>query len=103
MANFIGTFKKGMKVGSEVHKEFELREMTTADLLDAELQVSAAKPINFAAALGSLQLVRVGNYDGPFTLKMVRNLAPEDFEALREGLTEVAAMGEESLPSKVTD
>lgn len=102
MATYIGQFKKGMKVGKEVHKEFELREMTTADMLDAELEVTAAKPMNFSAALASLQLVRVGDYDGPFTLKMVRALAPEDFNELRAGLDKVATLGEEESLSKAT-
>lgn len=103
MATLTGTFKKGMKVGKDVHMDFELREMTTADMLDAELQVPASKVMNFSAALASLQLVRVGSYEGPFTLKMVRALDPDDFNALRDGLSEVASMGEELLPSKTTD
>lgn len=103
MATLIKQFKKGMKVGKETHKEFELRQMTTDDLLDAENEVSSAKPLNFSAALASLQLVRVGTYNGPFTLKMVRALDPEDFNILRESLGEVAALGEESSPSKATD
>lgn len=95
MPNFIGTFKKGMKIGSEVHMDFELREMTTADMLDAELLVPANKPANFAAALASVQLVRAGTHTGPFTLSMVRNLGPVDFNLLRQGLNEVAALGED--------
>jgi phage FluMu protein gp41 len=102
MPNFIGKFKRGMKVGKETHLEFELREMTTADMLDAEMEVSAGKPINFSAALASMQLVRVGSYDGPFTFKMVRGLHPDDFNLLRDALNEVALLGEGSLPSKAT-
>ncbi|WP_025916140.1 phage tail assembly protein [Herminiimonas sp. CN] len=102
-ATYTGQFKKGMKVGKEIHMDFELREMTTADMLDAEMEVPASKVMNFSAALASLQLVRVGTYDGPFTLKMVRALEPDDFNALRDGLSEVASLGEESLPSKATD
>lgn len=103
MPNHIGQFKKGMKVGKESHMDFELREMATTDMLDAEMLVPAGKPLNFAAALASLQLVRVGSYDGPFTLKMVRALAPDDFNALREGLNEVAMLGEDPSPSKESD
>jgi phage FluMu protein gp41 len=103
MSTYTDKFKKGMKVGKDVHMDFELREMTTADMLDAEMEVSAGKPINFSAALASLQLVRVGTYEGPFTLKMVKSLHPDDFNALRAGLNEVAKLGEESSPSKKTD
>jgi len=103
MSTYTGKFKKGMKVGKEIHMDFELREMTTADMLDAELEVSASKPMNFSASLASLQLVRVGTFDGPFTVKMVKALHPDDFNLLRDGLNEVAKLGEESLPSKKTD
>jgi phage FluMu protein gp41 len=50
MANYIGQFKKGMKVGKETHMDFELRQMTTEDMLDAEIEVPTGKPLNFAAA-----------------------------------------------------
>jgi phage FluMu protein gp41 len=103
MPNFIGQFKRGMKVGKDVHQEFELREMTTADMLDAEMEVSAGKPMNFSAALASLQLVRVGSYDGPFTFKMVRSLHPDDFDVLRISLNEVAALGNASSSSTGID
>ena len=103
MPNYIGQFKRGMKVGKDVHQEFELREMTTADMLDAEMEVSAGKPMNFSAALASLQLVRVGSYDGPFTFKMVRGLHPDDFDVLRTGLNEVAALGNASSSSTGID
>ncbi|WP_025918203.1 phage tail assembly protein [Herminiimonas sp. CN] len=102
MATFIGQFKKGMKVGKDVHMDFELREMTTEDMLDAELEVSSAKPMNFNAELAMRQLVRVGSYEGPFTVGMIRKLAPPDFHLLRTGLAEVAKLGEESSPSEAT-
>lgn len=103
MPTFTGKFKKGMKVGKDAHMDFELREMTTADMLDAELLVPYGKPSNFAAALASVQLVRVGSYDGPFTLKMVRALSPDDFNTLRDGLNEVAMLGEDQPSSRETD
>lgn len=103
MANFVGTFKRGMKIGKDVHMEFELRPMTTEDLLDAELEVPMGKPMNFNAALAALQLVRVGDFDGPFTINMVRKLDPVDFQILRESLGKVAALGEESSPNSQTD
>lgn len=103
MATFTGQFKKGMKVGKDVHMDFELREMTTEDMLDAELEVSSATPMNFNAELAMRQLVRVGNYEGPFTVNMVRKLAPVDFHLLRAGLVEVNKLGEGPSPSEGTD
>lgn len=104
MGTFIGQFKKGMKVGKETHKEFELREMTTEDLLTAELEIGLDKPMNFKAQLASLQLVRVGTYDGPFTVSMIKALNPVDFRILTDqGLNGVSALGEGSSPSNETD
>lgn len=98
MATYSGKFKKGMRIGSEVHMDFELREMSTEDMLEAELEFTAATPMNFKAALAARQLVRVGTYQGPFTTSMVRKgLNPVDFDILtREGLNGVAALGEDS-------
>jgi phage FluMu protein gp41 len=94
--NYIGTFpKKGMKVGSEAHKDFELRQMTTKDMLAAELEVSSAHPLNFSAQLATRQLVRVGTFTGPFVVSMVEGLDPVDFATLRNGLTEVSLLGED--------
>lgn len=103
MPNFTGKFKKGMKVGKEIHMDFVLRPMTTEDMLDAEMEVSSAKPMNYSAELAARQLVRVGTYDGPFTSGMVKKLSPEDFHTLRAGLTEVAMLGEDSSPGTETD
>jgi phage FluMu protein gp41 len=101
--NFIGKFKKGMKVGKDVHMDFELREMTTEDLLNAEMEVSSAKPLNFNGQLAALQLVRVGTYEGPFTFNMVKKLHPEDFNILRDGLVKVDKLGEDQSPSEAAD
>lgn len=95
MATFTGDFKKGMKIGGSTYKDFELRELTTADLLDAELISPSNKPMNFNAAMASLQLVRVGDYTGPFTLNMIRALHPKDYDAIVDGLNEVAKLGED--------
>lgn len=95
MANYIGQFKKGMKVGKETHMDFELRQMTTADMLDAEMEAPTSKPLNYNAAMGSLLLVRVGTYEGPFTIGMIRALHPQDYNVLRDALFEVAKLGEE--------
>jgi phage FluMu protein gp41 len=103
MSTYIGKFKKGMKVGKDVHQEFEMREMTTIDMLEAEMLAPAHKVMNFSAALISMQLVRVGNYEGPFTLGMIKSLALDDFNALRDGLNEVAMLGEDLSPSTQTD
>ncbi|TCS35798.1 phage FluMu protein gp41 [Paucimonas lemoignei] len=104
MPNFVGKFKKGMKIGKEVHMDYELREMTTEDMLEAEVEAPLSTPMNYKAAVAARQLVRVGSYEGPFTTGMVRKLHPVDFNELTMvGLDEVAKLGEDSSPSVETD
>lgn len=101
-ATFTGDFKKGMSVGKEIHMDFELRQMTTEDMLDAEMEASTATPMNFNVALIIRQLVRVGTYEGPFVASMVRKLDPKDFNLLSDALQKVAKLGEDSSPTTAT-
>lgn len=39
MANLKFTLEDGLKVGDQIHKEVELRELTAGDMLDAEAEV----------------------------------------------------------------
>lgn len=90
----IGTLPHGFKVGEETHKEFEIREPSTADLLDAESDADATKPLNFGAALLARQLVRIGTFEGPFAIALVRRLHRKDFAALMAAQRELDAQGE---------
>jgi len=101
--NYTGQFKHGMQVGGQQRKDFELRQMTTEDMLDAELEIPAGAPLNFKAELASRQLVRVGDYTGKVTVKMVRKLHPTDFSILIAALQEVAKLGEDVSPDSKPD
>lgn len=89
-----GTLRKGMKIGGEVAKEFEMREAITADLLAAETDASTENALNFNAALLSRQLVRVGTFEGPFTVGMIGKLCTQDFKILRDAQAEFDIVGE---------
>ncbi|RJX32338.1 MAG: hypothetical protein C4516_04365 [Oxalobacter sp.] len=90
-----GRLKHGMKIGEVVHKEFEMREMTVEDMLDAEAATSTSNPLNYATELITRQLVRVGDFTGPFTMGMMKkNLKPTDWRLLREAQMELDALGE---------
>jgi phage FluMu protein gp41 len=93
---FKGKLAKGLKIGDEVHKDFELREATTQDVFDAEAQpgVHVSKPVTFAAALLCLQLLRIGTYAGPFTVKLLGSLSKSDFSKLRAAQEELDQLGE---------
>jgi phage FluMu protein gp41 len=94
-----GTLTRGLKVGDTVHKEFELREGTAADYFAAEASgADSSKAISFQAALVAQQLVRIGTFEGPFTLRMLASLSAADLNALINARTELEAQGEGEQP-----
>lgn len=89
-----GELRFGLKIGDETHKTFELREAFAGDMFDAEAEADTDSPLTFNAALMCKQLVRIGTYQGPFTIKMLRQLKPVDYGKLRAAQLEVDALGE---------
>lgn len=89
-----GTLKKGLKIGADVHRDFVMREGNTGDLLAAELDSSTNTPLNFTLQCVTRQLVRIGTYEGPFTLKMLGTLSSGDSARLREAHAELDLVGE---------
>lgn len=98
MSNATGTLKRGMKVGDAVHKEFELRQCTAADYFAAEGSADSSKTITYQASLVAQQLVRIGDFNGPFTLAMLGRLHPEDLNMMVTARAELEAEGEDSQP-----
>lgn len=94
MENLKGTLKHGLKIGEQVHKDFELRELTTQDMFDAEQLADSSKPLTFNAALLCKQLVRIGTFTGPFTIAMIGRLKPADYAILQGKQTEADKLGE---------
>lgn len=93
--NQIGMLKTGLKVGEEVHKEFELRAPNTGDLIDAEADCDVGRPLGFSAALIARQLVRIGTYKGPFMDGIIRKLDTRDFSILSEAQRALDSQGED--------
>lgn len=89
-----GKLKKGMKIGSEVHRDFVLREMNTGDMLDAEREAGTETPLNYNTQVLLRQLVKVGTFDGPFVVSMLRQLSAQDFNLLRDAQAELSLAGE---------
>jgi phage FluMu protein gp41 len=89
-----GRLKHGLKIGGEPQFDFEVREGDVADLFAAEDVVPVEKQLQFDAALLCQRLVRVGTFEGPFTVKMLGRLKTADFNALRRAMAEAGAAGE---------
>ena len=90
----IGKLIHGLLINGVAHKDFVLRDALVDDLLDAENEVDVMKPLNFNAQLMVRQLVKVGSFEGPFTVGMIRRLKPADWRILRAAQSESDALGE---------
>lgn len=90
-----GTLKHGLKFGDQVaQRDFELHEARAGDLMDAELSADLSKALNFSVALLAKQLVKLGTYEGPFTVGLLRDLRGHDLHTLREAQAEFDIVGE---------
>jgi phage FluMu protein gp41 len=93
MSTIKGTLKHGLKVGETLHKDYEVREATTADLFDAEDQAPVTKRLSYKGALLGRQLVRLGELSGPIDIAMIRKLHPADFELLCDEMDKADKQG----------
>ncbi len=93
-----GTLKHGLKIGGVPHKNFELREATTADIMEAEAMSVASKPFTFNTAMLCQQLICIGEYTGPFTLAILGKLKPIDTQIMQQKQLELDALGEAEQP-----
>lgn len=104
MAILVFDLKHGLKVGkgadAETHYEVELRELTTADVIDSELAaekvvVVGEKGIAYTSGvimgleLLRRQVARVGEIDGPLSMKLLRLLHPDDMKMLNDKAEEM--------------
>lgn len=94
MKTIKGKLKFGFVIGDKTHLDFEMREPTTSDMFDAEDIAGTDTPLKFNGALIAKTLVRAGDFNGPFTLAMVRKLRQADYVTLRGALLEAEQLGE---------
>jgi len=98
--NVSGSLKHGLMIAGVPQKDFKLREATVDDLLDAELEADVTRPLNFNAQMMVRQLLRVGTFEGPFTVAMIRRLKPVDWRILRAAQSEIDDQGEDEPASE---
>jgi phage FluMu protein gp41 len=89
-----GTLKHGLTLAGAVQKDFVLREALAEDYFAAEDETSATKPTTYRTAVVARQLVRLGTYEGPFTLSMLGKLRGADLSILMDKQKELDALGE---------
>lgn len=94
MVKVKGNLKHGLKVGDELHKEFEMRAHLAGDMFDAELEVNPHRqPMTYNALLAGLKVVRLGTLEGALGLDELRKLHPEDIKILIDKSDEVQKQG----------
>lgn len=91
--NVCGTLLHGLKVGKDTLKEFEVRPSNTGDMFDAEEIASPAKPLAYRGALICIQMVRLGDIEGPIEFDLIRKLDRNDFEMLTDAIVEADLLG----------
>ncbi|MCD7099121.1 hypothetical protein [Stenotrophomonas sp. MMGLT7] len=97
-AQVTGTLKHGLNIAGALQKEFVLREALAKDMFAAEEDASPDRPMTYRAALLARQLVRLGTYEGPFTLGMLGELKGGDLGQLMLKQKELDVLGEAEQP-----
>ncbi|EER46115.1 MULTISPECIES: phage tail assembly protein [Pasteurellaceae] len=84
----------GLMYGDEPQYEVTLRELTTGDLLDAEVAaermimspdgvpVLVKSPALFGYEILRRQIASIGKIQGPITMKMLRSMTSEDLQRI---------------------
>lgn len=102
MENVTGKLVDGFMFKEKKQFEFEMRKIATAgELFDAEVESGGVEnQLAFNGALIARQLVRIGDFTGPFGLGHIRKLSPADFGELRAAQGKLNKVKSEALASK---
>ncbi|HDR0995753.1 TPA: phage tail assembly protein [Pasteurella multocida] len=93
--------KQGLMYGDEPQYDVVLRDLTTGDLIDAELAaerlmldkqgnpVLVASQVLFSYELLRRQIASIGKLNGPISLAQLRSLSPDDLALINAALETV--------------
>lgn len=93
--------KQGLMYGDEPQYDVKLRELTTGDLIDAELAserlmvdkqgtpVLVTSPVLFGYELLRRQIASIGKLQGPLSIAQLRSLSTEDMALINAALDTV--------------
>lgn len=83
-------------VGGKQATDVEVRPALLDDLIEAEKEAHpGANPTAFNVALACRQIVRAGEYTGPFTIGLFKKMKPRTWYAIRQAMEEADALGED--------
>lgn len=83
------------KIGGKEATEIEVRSSTMRDVCDAESAVSPMRPNAFAMEMASQQLVRAGDFTGPFVSGQFKSLSPAQFAEINAAAQEADQLGKD--------
>lgn len=91
----IKPLKKPWTVGGKSASEIEVRPATMKDVCEAEQSASAFQPNSFNVQMACLQVVRAGEFTGPFVASHFTALRPAQFGEIAAALQEADRLGED--------
>ncbi|MDZ7920760.1 phage tail assembly protein [Rhodoferax sp.] len=94
-SNLIKKLKKPWKVGGKEATEIEVRPATMKDVSEAEQSASAYQPNTFNMQMACLQVVRAGDFTGPFVVSHFANMRPAQFAEITDAMREADRLGED--------
>lgn len=83
-----------LKAGGKEVSEIEVRPSTMQDVLDAEREASPMHPNAFNLQMACRQIVRAGDFTGPFAPGTFAQLRPKQFNAIADAMREADELGE---------
>lgn len=104
----------GLKVGKDLLKDAVVRELTGADLIDAQVEAErlvetkagpqfVSSPAAMGLALLRRQVVRVGNVQGPLAVSDLKKLSACDLTALQVAAETLDAAAAAAINGAVAD
>lgn len=82
------------KVGGKEVTEIEVRPSTMEDVCDAEREQSPMQPNAFNLQMACRQVVRAGDFTGPFVVGHFKALRPYQFGVIATAMQEADVLGE---------
>ncbi|MDO8776611.1 MAG: phage tail assembly protein [Burkholderiaceae bacterium] len=95
MDTLIKPLKKPWKVGGKETTEIEVRPSTMEDVCAAEQQAHQLQPNSFNIQMACLQIVRAGEFTGPFVPGHFKGMRPHHFGVIATALAEADKLGED--------
>ena len=91
----IKTLKKPWRVGGMEATDIEVRPATMKDVCAAERESTAYAPNAFNIQMACLQIVRAGEFTGPFVASHFTSMRPAQFQEIASALQEADRLGED--------